>query len=783
MSRFIYILILALYANISMANPNIPTTRLVGKVTSNGEEIPYATIIIKGTTIGTASNILGEFSLEHIPSGKLIIRAQAIGFKPEEIEVDLQANKLKEISFDLEEDVLGIEQVVVTADRNEKNRTEASVIVNTITPRIFVAAQTVTIADGLNFCPGIRMENNCQNCGFSQVRMNGMEGPYSQILINSRPIFSGLAGVYGLELIPTSIIERIEVVRGGGSALYGSNAIAGTINLILKDPINNSFEASINGGLTGVGIKDADLAQDYSVNLNTSLVSDDNKTGMVLYGFYRDREPFDANNDSFSELTNIKNTTIGTRIFRRIGYRSKLAIDFFNIKEERRGGNKFDLPQHEADVAESAEHDITTGAITYDKFFRDEDKFSVFASGQNVNRDSYYGANQSLKDYGNTKGFTYTLGTQYSAKFKKTSLIVGIENRNETLKDIKLGYLDIDEFGIQTHTNNNTIADQISNTFGVFAQYEIDFNKLNVSVGARFDNYLIEDKELNADKKKGNVLSPRITFKYDVFKSLQARLSYSQGYRAPQIFDEDLHILSSESRKVIHNNDPDLKQETSHSYMASLDFNKLVGSVNVGFLAEGFYTQLNDAFANETSIHPTEENTFVYTRINSDGGALVNGVNLEAKIDPANEFMLTAGFTFQKSEYDNPQEEFNEKSFFRTPNQYGYAAIDWDFIKNTCLSATGNYTGSMLVPYYGPNAANPEIGELRESNPFFDMGAKLSYDFKLNNVTIQAFGGIKNIFNSYQNDLDIGGDRDPAYLYGPSLPRTVYFGVKIGNIL
>jgi outer membrane receptor for ferrienterochelin and colicins len=90
----------------------------------------------------------------------------------------------------------------------------------------------VTLSEGLSFSPGLRIENDCQNCGFSQVRMNGMEGPYSQILINSHPIFSGLAGVYGLELIPTNMIERIEVVRGGGSALYGSNAIAGTINII-----------------------------------------------------------------------------------------------------------------------------------------------------------------------------------------------------------------------------------------------------------------------------------------------------------------------------------------------------------------------------------------------------------------------------------------------------------------------------------------------------------------------------------------------------------------------
>ena len=112
----------------------------------------------------------------------------------------------------------------------------------------------------------------------------------------------------------------------------------------------------------------------------------------------------------------------------------------------------------------------------------------------------------------------------------------------------------------------------------------------------------------------------------------------------------------------------------------------------------------------------------------------------------------------------------------------GLSRIDWDFMKNTCFSATGNYTGSMLVPYYGPNAADPTIGELRTSNSFFDFGAKLSYDIKITEATIQVFAGMKNIFNSYQNDLDVSGDRDPGYLYGPSLPRTVYFGIKFGNL-
>ena len=97
------------------------------------------------------------------------------------------------------------------------------------------------------------MENNCQNCGFPQVRINGLEGPYSQLLINSRPVMSALSGVYGLEQIPVSMIERVEVVRGGGSALFGANAVGGTINIITKDPINNSFQ--VNSTMSNLGGK------------------------------------------------------------------------------------------------------------------------------------------------------------------------------------------------------------------------------------------------------------------------------------------------------------------------------------------------------------------------------------------------------------------------------------------------------------------------------------------------------------------------------------------------
>jgi outer membrane receptor for ferrienterochelin and colicins len=788
MKYHILLIIVCFLALNSNAQKTKTDANIVGHVASGTTHLPFAGVSLKGTTVGTYTDETGHFQLVNCKPGTYTIIATTVGYKPEERTVTVETGKTIEVKFNLEEDVFNLSEVVVSSDRSEQKRTEAPMIVNTISPKLFLSTQSATLGDGLNFCPGLRLENNCQNCGFTQVRMNGMEGPYSQILINSRPIFSGLAGVYGLELIPSNMIERVEVVRGGGSALFGGNAIAGTINIILKDPVNNSYELGANTSLTGVGLSGSGgAAADYSANFNTSLVSDDRKTGVAVYGFSRERKMFDANGDGFSEISPMENLTLGARFFHRFGHRSKMAVDFFNIKEERDGGNKHDYPLHERDVAEAVKHDIKTLAFTYDQFFREFDLLSVYASGQFLNRDSYYGANYSLSDYGNSKDKTYNIGAQYKAMFGRSSLIGGIENTGGNLTDKKLGYPDYDNAVIVDgkivsvpHTENTLVSDQSTVTTGIFTQYEIKLNKTKLTAGGRFDHYMIKDYAKGSEDKTGNVFIPRLTIMQELSSSLQARASYSQGYRAPQIFDEDLHIETSGSRQVINVNDPNLKQESSHSVMLSLDFNKQIGKVYTGLLIEGFHTRLHNPFVNEIGT-PDENGTVLYTRKNAEDGAAVQGVNLELKLKPMAGFSLTSGFTVQTSKYDNPQ-EFNERRFFRTPDNYGFFSLDWDFVKDVCLSATGNYTGKMLVPYFGP-LTDPDIGELRQSDAFFDLGTKLSYTVKLNGAKVQFMAGIKNIFNAYQGDFDSGADRDPAYMYGPTQPRTIYFGIKIGNML
>jgi outer membrane receptor for ferrienterochelin and colicins len=784
------ILILLLFVlSYSLYSQKKTDANIFGHVISGEEHLPFVSIAVKGTTIGTATDQTGHYRLINVPLGRITIVASYLGYKTQEIILIAEADRLHEVNFDLEPDYLGLDEVVVSASRETRKRSESSFIVNTINPKLFTVAQIGTVSEGLNFSSGLRMETNCQNCGFNQVRMNGLEGTYSQILINGRPVFSGLAGVYGLELIPSNMIENIEVVRGGGSVLTGGNAIAGTINLRLKEPRTNTYEFGLSSALTGVGISHSgDPAPDHRVNFNTSLVSDDHKTGIAVFGNRRERDPFDANGDGFSEMTKLKNTTMGARLFQRLSSRNKLSVDFFQINEDRRGGNRFDYPEHLADIAESLTHSITTGAVTFDQYSRVNDHLSVYMAGQAVNRDSYYGAEQSLSGYGTTSDFTYNAGAQYKTQLHNSDIISGFDNTGGRLTDTKLGY-PYPEEGISGndsavligHTMNSVNAKQATNTTGIFSQVEAVFQKLRITAGGRLDYYTVKDLAFSNDDLSRFVFVPKIGFLYDFNGFTQARLSYARGYRAPQIYDEDLHLEASGLRTVIHKNAPGLRQETSNSLMASVDYSKSFRNLNMGLLIEAFYTMLSDPFVYEYG-EINENDEVVYTRINAAEGAVVQGINAELNVIPSGDFSFSSGFTLQSSRYKEAQ-EFNENRFFRTPGSYGYFTADWQLAKNLDLSATGSYTGKMLVPYFGLQLEDPDAGELRMGQTFFELGSKIRYLIRFNGTKMEIYAGVKNIFNAYQSDFDRGIDRDPGYIYGPSLPRTLYFGLRIGNVL
>ncbi len=189
---------------------------------NTGEHVPFLVVSLKGTTVGTTTGDSGHYFLKHLPEGTFILQVSGVGYKTEMKEIVLQDGVSLEVNFFVEEDNVMLDGVVVSANRSETTRMMAPTLVNVVDMETYDKVNATSLSQGLSFQPGVRVENNCQNCSYQQVRINGLDGPYTQILIDSRPIFSALAGVYGIEQLPANMVDRVEVMRGGGSALFGS---------------------------------------------------------------------------------------------------------------------------------------------------------------------------------------------------------------------------------------------------------------------------------------------------------------------------------------------------------------------------------------------------------------------------------------------------------------------------------------------------------------------------------------------------------------------------------
>ena len=762
-------------------------TTITGVITDGTAPVPFANIIVEGTTNGVAADENGTFEITlSLEEATLVFKA--VGFKTQRKAIQPENFKNKPLAVELQEDLLGLEEVVVSATRNRISKKEAPVIVKVLSPKLFKATQSISLADGLNYQPGVRVETNCQNCGFTQVRLNGLEGQYTQILVNSRPVFSALNGVYGLEQIPVSIIDRVEVVRSGGSALFGSNAIAGTVNVITKEPVNNSWQVSSN-----LGLIDGKTA-DRTLNMNTSIVSEDLSTGVTLYGMYRDRDAFDANGDGFSEITKLTNHSFGSKAFYRPNDNSRIGLDFTAIKEYRRGGDRIELAPQFTDITEELDHNTIFTGADYE-LYNDErtNNLSVYASVQHTDRKSYYGGlggGRTAADsiaannaFGNTKDLALVSGAKFSHTFKnKDVLTSGVEYQLNDTEDVILGY--------------NRVVDQQVNSFGLYSQYEWkplkDFTTL---LGARLDHisvdgyYTIQNTERTSEVSE-TVLSPRITLLYDITDELQFRGGYAQGFRAPQAFNEDLHISSvgGEQRFAILSDD--LESEFSNAYTASLNLTKNFNKTQTSLLVEGFYTTLQNPFT-LVSTGASLPNGAILEESRNGSGAYVAGSNVELTVSPSQDLYFQAGITYQKSIYKENQVLFESdgtvpgendviiSEFTRAPNLYGFFNANWVISEAFKMDLAASYTGSMIAPHV---ASDSGFIALEETPQFIDVTPKVTYHFDLKDTFhIELSTGVQNVFNSYQDDFDRGPLRDSDYIYGPNRPRTFFFGIRFGD--
>ena len=743
-----------------------------GDVKSNGEHIHFASIVLEGTTRGTTTDETGHYMLINLPEGTHVLVASFLGFTTVKKTITVKRGVSQEVNFELKEETMTLKSVVVTGTKTAKRQTESPVIVNILDSKALSFIQASNISEGLKFQPGLRVETDCQTCNYTQLRMNGLGGSYSQILINGRPIFSPLTGLYGMEQIPSNMVERIEVVRGAGSALYGSSAIGGTVNIITKIPQEGTYDF----GTTFQNINGE--ANDFILSGNVTTINRSRNAGATVFVNKRDRDWYDHNGDNFSELPQLRNNSFGVTAFFTPSPNQKIELNFSSLYEYRYGGEMVDKAAYKAQQSEERTHNVLMGGIDYQLNFNEENSsFITYFAGQTTGRKHYTGIMpDSLPDitghmfdppYGNTSNITLQAGTQINHR-----IMDFITGKNVITAGIEAVYDDV----LDSIPAYNYGIDQMTLNIGAFVQSDWEITpSLNFLAGLRGDKHNFVDKL---------ILSPRLSFLYKLKNYTQFRLTWGQGFRAPQAFDTDMHIAFAGGGVSRIRLSQGLEEERSNSFSASVNYDKTTKTFIAGFTFEGFYTNLNNVFY----LQPVGSDEFgaLYEKRNGSG-ASVQGITLELRGNYNREVQLEGGITLQTSLYDEPVENIPGldpmRPFLRSPNEYGYLTLTFTPDTKFSASFTGVYTGPMELAHF---AGAPEqlTDEYVTTPSFTEAGMKVSYTFSLASLSsgLEVSAGIKNMFNSYQADFDSGKYRDSNYIYGPSAPRTFSVGIKIKSL-
>ncbi len=734
------------------------TASIKGSLTEDGKSVSGVQLVIQPLNKVAVSDENGAFEFSELTAQTVVIKIQSTDYTADSVKLTLIADSIFCIVVQLTPVFSDLDVVVVTGTRTSRRKLDSPIAVNVLDAKTFQRTQAVCLAEGLSFQPGLRMETDCQTYNYTQLRMNGLGGSYSQVLINGRPLFSSLMGLYGLEQIPANAIDRVEIVRGSGSVLYGTNAIAGTINVLTKLPKTDALSVQMSDGLIGM------KAHDSNLQANVVAVNDSASAGLTIFASLRNRESLDVDADGFSEIPKVSGTTIGLSSFVKFTPRTTLELAFWHIQEERRGGNKMELQPDETDQAEYRLQNSNIGQLTWSWVNRKRTSFiQVFSGAQLTQRTHYTGIDQA-NGWGQTRNLTVNSGLQFVRKvsFKnggKMDFTTGVDQSHDDTYDAIVAY--------------NYVIDQVVNQAGVFLQTDWEITKKwTVLTGIRATKHNLLTNP---------IYTPRVSVLFKPLKTLQLRFGYGRGFKAPQAFETDMHIAFASGGIATIQRSLDLKSEYSDSWSFAVDWNRTIQRNLVGFTLSAFSTTLNNVFILRELGQDSSGNMQL---IRENGGdALVQGITLEGRWKWSKYLQTDLGFTVQQSFYKEAVAWSNsvapEKRFLRTPNDYGFLTITLfpDARWSGTLAAV--YTGKMLLPHFGGAPENP-IDLVLFSSQFIDATARLAYNLHVHRLeqNIEIAAGIQNVFDQYQTDFDSGKNRDSNYIYGPAKPRTIFLSLK-----
>lgn len=714
----------------------------------SGRPVYGATVLLEPAGLFAETDRDGGFCFADVVGGQYRLRVVAPGFQEVELDkVEVRAGRQRVIEVALAPAFRS--EVVVTATRTESRLGETPVRTEVVGRDTIRQIGALTLADAVEFTTGVRVENNCQNCNFSQIRLLGLDGAYTQILTDGLATVSSLAQVYGVEHIPARMIERIEVVKGGASAVYGPGAVGGVINVIPHEPRVSGASVESRVGWMGGGPA-------TSFNALADWVPENGGGFLSAYAQVDQVRGLDVDGDGFTEVGKRELEAFGIRFGRLLmGESGRLTVGLQRVTEDRRGGDQLDLPEHEVELAESASTRRTLVDVTFLRAVNSSFDYRLAASYAATDRDTYYGAGGDPNAYGESSGPMAVLDGQVNLHRGAHLVSVGVQASREEMRDSQPAY---NRFTDETYTN-----------VGVFLQDQwVPMPGLDVVAGVRVDRHSALDE---------TVASPRLAVRYSPRPELAWRTAVSTGFRAPQLFDEDLHITQVGGEGQVIRNSPDLTRESSRNVLSGLEWTPVTARGTGLFEVNLFHTALRDLFyviEDDDPFTPEVE----FTRVNL-GAASVYGVELNAGWSTG-PWTVQAGWVEQRGRFREPEPDFGSRDFHRTPDQYGVLLVSARPLPRWQVMAAARYTGPMLVPHY---EGFIDEDRLETSPSFLTLDFSLSREVRLGPgrgaPKIEVTAGVKNLTNAYQKDFDQGPDRDAGYIYGPRFPRTVHVGTLL----
>lgn len=717
-----------------------------GKIYSNSEVLPYVNIYLKDYTLGTASDSEGYYEIKNIPNGTYTLIISSIGYKTKSITIAFNNNQIIR-NFSLESDN-SLNEVVISGTLRPVSKSNSPVPVEVYSETFFRKNPTPSIFESLQNVNGVRPQLNCNVCNTGDIHINGLEGPYAFVLIDGMPIVSGLSTVYGLTGIPQALIERVEIVKGPASTLYGSEAVGGILNVITKKPTNAPL-LSTDTFLSSWGELNLDVGLRYDISKKAQ--------GLVGINYFNFQNRIDNNNDNFTDMT-LQNRM---SIFNKVTFERKSNKVFtiagryvyedrwggeMDWEKEFRGGNQI--------YGESIYTNRWETFGTYELPTPENIRFQFSANGHS--QDSYYG--ETSYDAKQLVGFGQLV---YNKKIGKThDLLLGAAYRYTYYDDNTFATLG--ENGIDN-------SPSIIHLPGIFVQDEIQINdRKKLLLGVRWDNNSIH----------GNIFSPRVNFKWNSKdKSDILRLSAGNGFRVANVFTED-HAALTGARTIEF--DGELKPETS--WNVNVNYVKKINTENslITIDASSFYTYFNNRILPD---YESNSNKIIYA--NLEGFSVSKGISLNSNMSFTNGLSINTGATLMEV---SVTENKIKKIQLLTESFSGVWSISYKLNSNFNIDYTGNIYGPMRLPLLGENDLRDEY------SPWFSI-QNIQLTQKLKN-NWEIYGGVKNLLNftpaansinGSDNPFDIGIDTelnpeeafDPSYVYASNQGIRAFAGIRL----